>query len=26
MTLWETSEYFRAKPSLDLDKELVEIQ
>ncbi|MCJ7486964.1 MAG: hypothetical protein MUQ25_12475 [Candidatus Aminicenantes bacterium] len=26
MTLWETSEYFRAKPPLDLDKELVEIQ
>ncbi|OGD22716.1 MAG: hypothetical protein A2Y70_08585 [Candidatus Aminicenantes bacterium RBG_13_64_14] len=26
MTLWETSEYFRAKPPLDLDKELVEIK
>ena len=26
MTLWETSEYFRAKPTLDLDKELVEIR
>ena len=26
MTLWETSEYFRAKPTLDLDKELVEIK
>jgi hypothetical protein len=26
MTLWETSEYFRAKPALDLDKELVEIK
>ena len=26
MTLWETSEYFRAKPPLDLDQELVEIK
>ena len=26
LTLWETSEYFRAKPPLDLDKELVEIK
>lgn len=26
MTLWETSEYFRAKPLLDLDNELVEIK
>ena len=26
MTLWETSEYFRAKPPLDLDKELIEIK
>ncbi len=26
MTLWETSEYFRAKPALDLDKELAEIK
>ena len=26
LTLWETSEYFRAKPLLDLDKELVEIK
>ena len=26
MTLWETSEYFRAKPALDLDQELVEIK
>ncbi|HUT08329.1 MAG TPA: hypothetical protein VMY15_05740 [Candidatus Latescibacteria bacterium] len=26
MTLWETSEYFRAMPPLDLDKELVEIK
>ena len=24
LTLWETSEYFRAKPPLDLDQELVE--
>jgi len=26
LTLWETSEYFRAKPPLDLDQELVEIK
>jgi len=26
LTLWETSEYFRAKPPLDLDRELAEIK
>ncbi len=26
LTLWETSEYFRAKPPLDLERELVEIK
>jgi hypothetical protein len=26
LTLWETSEYFRSKPPLDLDKELVEFK
>jgi hypothetical protein len=26
LTLWETSEYFRAKPPLDVDQELVEIK
>jgi hypothetical protein len=26
LTLWETSEFFRAKPPLDLERELVEIE
>ncbi len=26
LTLWETSEYFRAKPPLDLERELAEIK
>lgn len=26
LTLWETSEFFRGKPSLDLERELVEIE
>ncbi len=26
LTLWETSEFFRAKPPLDLERELVEIK
>jgi len=26
LTMWETSEYFRAKPPLDVDQELVEIK
>jgi hypothetical protein len=26
LTLWEASEYFRAKPSLDLERELAEIK
>lgn len=26
LTLWETSEFFRGKPPLDLERELVEIQ
>jgi hypothetical protein len=26
LSLWETSEFFRAKPSLDLDRELAEIK
>ncbi len=26
LTLWEASEYFRAKPPLDLERELAEIK
>lgn len=26
LTLWETSEFFRAKPALDLDRELLEVE